>query len=149
MAEQPIPIELRDVREESELRRCHRLVRELRPHLDEDGFVARVEAQRADGFHLLVAWSEDQPVGAVGYRFGAKLAWGEHCYVDDLIVDPTRRSRGVGHALMAEVRRRAIERGCEELHLDSRRERSDAHRFYEREGLAPASLHFRQRLRGT
>lgn len=140
-------IELDEPKDADALRRCYRLVRELRPHLDEDAFVVRVLAQREQGYRLLVASRGGTPIGAVGFRFGSNLAWGHYCYVDDLVVDATSRSQGVGRALLAAVREQAVEAECDELHLDSGRSRHDAHRFYEREGLEAASLHFRQRLR--
>lgn len=140
-------IELREASTAPDLARCFRLVRELRPHLDEASFAARIADQRESGYHLLVAWSGDEPVGAAGYRFGTNLAWGRYCYVDDLVVRSTSRSRGIGRLLLDAVREAAQAVNCDELHLDSGRSRTDAHRFYERAGLDAASLHFKQRLR--
>ena len=40
----------------------------------------------------------------------------------------------------------ARSQGCGQLHLDSGTERTDAHRFYEREGFCASSLHFRREL---
>jgi hypothetical protein len=36
----------------------------------------------------------------------------------------------------------ATKRGCLQLHLDAGVQRSEAHRFYEREGMTMAGLHF-------
>ena len=36
--------------------------------------------------------------------------------------------------------------GAGQLHLDSGKQRAEAHRFYEREGLEVSSLHFKRSL---
>jgi GNAT superfamily N-acetyltransferase len=54
--------------------------------------------------------------------------------VEDLAVDPERRSRGAGKALLDAAKEWARERGATHLELDSGTARTDAHRFYEREG---------------
>ena len=61
-------------------------------------------------------------------RFGAR------CWVEDLVVDPERRSRGTGKALLDAAKDWARDHGATHLELDSGMARTDAHRFYEREG---------------
>jgi hypothetical protein len=36
--------------------------------------------------------------------------------------------------------------GCEQMHLDSGIQRTEAHRFYQREGMTMASLHFVEKI---
>ena len=48
-------------------------------------------------------------------------------------MDPGLRSRGTGKALLDAAKDWARERGATHLELDSGVERTDAHRFYERE----------------
>jgi GNAT superfamily N-acetyltransferase len=52
-------------------------------------------------------------------------------WVPDLIVDEERRGSGIGGALLEEAERRARERRCWALTLESAHWRKDAHRFYE------------------
>ncbi len=70
------------------------------------------------------------------------VRYGYRAWVEDLAVDPERRSRGVGAALLAAARGWARERGATHLELDSAEARVDAHRFYEREGAAYRSISF-------
>ena len=60
----------------------------------------------------------------------------------DLAVDPDLRSRGIGATLLAAARQWAAGRGASHLELDSAETRTDAHRFYEREGAADRSICF-------
>jgi GNAT superfamily N-acetyltransferase len=77
------------------------------------------------------------------WRRSELLQWGRHLYVDDLVTVPTERSNGFGSALLTWLKRYGKDAGCSQFHLDSAAHRKDTHRFYEREGLVPASLHFR------
>ena len=70
------------------------------------------------------------------------VRYGQRAWVEDLAVDPEQRSRGVGKALLDAAREWASERGATHLELDSGDARTDAHRFYEREGPAWTSRCF-------
>ena len=61
------------------------------------------------------------------------VRFGTRCWVEDLVVDPALRSRGTGKALLDAAKDWAGGRGATHLELDSGVERTDAHRFYERE----------------
>jgi len=61
------------------------------------------------------------------------VRFGLRCWVEDLAVDPSCRSLGIGKALFDAVKRWAKERGATHLELDTGVARADAHRFYERE----------------
>src|SRR5687767_1980593 len=75
----------------------------LRPHVgDAAAMVARVDAQRADGYRVVASFEpgEREAAAAAGFRVGENLAWGRHLYVDDLSTLPERRGGGHGAALM-------------------------------------------------
>lgn len=89
----------------------------------------------ADTGTVLVAEADDGALAGLctvtldlrSVRFGLR-AW-----VEDLAVDPARRSCGIGKALLDAAKAWARERGATHLELDSNDTRIDAHRFYERE----------------
>lgn len=70
------------------------------------------------------------------------MAWGRFLYVDDLVTLAEHRSKGYGATLLSWLRQQAAKEGCAQMHLDSGTQRQQAHRFYEREGMAMASFHF-------
>ena len=70
------------------------------------------------------------------------VRFGRRAWVEDLAVDPERRSQGIGKALLDAAKDWAREHGCSHLELDSAETRKDAHRFYEREGAAYRSFSF-------
>ena len=61
------------------------------------------------------------------------IRFGPRCWVEDLAVDPARRSAGTGKALLDAAKAWARERGATHLELDTGLARTDAQRFYERE----------------
>jgi GNAT superfamily N-acetyltransferase len=74
------------------------------------------------------------------------VRFGQRAWVEDLAVDPRRRSRGVGKALLDAAKAWAREHGASHLELDSGDARHDAHRFYERERPSWTSRSFGWRL---
>jgi GNAT superfamily N-acetyltransferase len=70
------------------------------------------------------------------------VRFGRRCWIEDLAVDPERRSRGVGTALLDAAKDWARERRATHLELDSGEARADAHRFYEREQPSYRSICF-------
>lgn len=61
------------------------------------------------------------------------VRFGQRAFVEDLAVDPSRRSQGHGKALLDAAKEWADSNGAAHLELDSADARTDAHRFYERE----------------
>src|SRR4051812_37945396 len=96
------------------------VMRQLRPHLDEESYLAAVARMRAsDGFRVAAA-SVDGAIGAVaGFRTMEMLYCGSILYIDDLVTDEAMRSKGLGTALLDWLTREAQARGCGQVHLDS------------------------------
>jgi GNAT superfamily N-acetyltransferase len=83
---------------------------------------------------VLVAAHDGELAGfCTAYQDLHSVRFGYRAWVEDLAVDPERRSAGVGKALLDAAKDWARERGATHLELDSSDARADAHRFYERE----------------
>ena len=64
----------------------------------------------------IVAESEDGPVGfAVFFANFSTFLGRSGIYLEDLYVRPELRGQGIGKRLLAEVAKRAVERGCQRL----------------------------------
>lgn len=130
-----------------EIRRCHSVMRELRPLFQEpDQFVERVLRQQKEGYQLAFVDSEGEVCAVAGYRFLESLFSGKFLYVDDLITRESDRSRGFGGQLLDWLVKQAREHGCENLELDSGVQRFDAHRFYFSRRMSISSYHFRIKI---
>jgi len=133
---------------DAEIEACYPVMRELRPHVDPDDFLPRVRRQEEAGYRLAFLDDGKGVAAVAGCRIGENLAWGRFLYIDDLVTLPASRSRGHGARLLHWLRDFAEREGCGQIHLDSGAEKKSAHRFYEREGMAPAGIHFVQNTPG-
>ena len=123
------------------------VMRQLRPHLPLDEYVARVRRMMESDGYRLAALEEDGEVRAVaGYRYMTMLYCGRLLYLDDFVTDERVRSRGYGRRLLDWLKAEGRAHGCAELQLISRVTREQAHRFYFREGLGIECFQFRTAL---
>ncbi len=129
-----------------DIMRCFPVMAHLRPHLIAEEFVERVKAQQAEGYLLAYLVDEGGAVAVAGFRVMEMLASGRTLYVDDLVTDESRRSRGHGKVLMDWLQAYAREAGCETFSLDSGTHRQEAHAFYFRERMRVTSFHFAKKL---
>lgn len=112
---------------EHELEDVYPVVAELRTHLDREDFVIAVRRQAETGYELWGAFEGRALVGAIGFRVAHTLARGAHVHVDDLVVTESRRSGGIGRALLELAEKEARRHGFDCVYLDSRQ---DALPFY-------------------
>jgi GNAT superfamily N-acetyltransferase len=130
-----------------DIQRCFPVMAQLRPHLGEAEFVARVERQQRDGYHLAFLTDKKKVKAAAGYRFSESLSWGKFMYVDDLVTAEKFRSQGHGQRLFKWLVNEAKARNCDQLHLDSGVQRFGAHRFYLASRMDIIAHHFTMKLR--
>lgn len=118
-------------------------IKQLRPHLIEADFLAKVKRMQATyGYHLAAVIEGDEVKAAAGYRVTESLAWGKYLYVDDLITEEGSRRKGYAKTLWDWLMDEAKINNCEQFHLDSGVHRFDAHRFYLKGGLDITCHHF-------
>jgi GNAT superfamily N-acetyltransferase len=128
---------------DADIARCFPVMYQLRPHLVEAEFVARVRQQQAEKFQLAFAADAAGVVRSVaGFRVMELLVSGRTLYVDDLVTDSAVRSQGYGDKLFDWLVAHARTCGCAMFSLDSGTQRVDAHRFYLRKRMKIASFHF-------
>ncbi len=128
---------------EVEIRLCHRVMQQLRPHLtEEQAFVEQVQRQLAEGYHLAYSQNRGEVKALAGFRFLEFLAWGKVLYIDDLITDSEIRRSGHGGKLLKWVIAQAKKVKCDQVHLDSGPQRHDAHRLYLNHGFKIIGHHF-------
>jgi GNAT superfamily N-acetyltransferase len=126
---------------------CFPVMKELRPELSDDTFLARVRLQMKEGYRLVFAVDKAGiPRAVAGFRILHTLFAERMLYVDDLVSAKAVRGRGFGHRLMEWLIDRAGKEGCDEVDLDSGTHRHQAHGFYFRQGFVISSYHFRRAL---
>jgi GNAT superfamily N-acetyltransferase len=119
--------------------------RQLRPHLPAD-YAGRMKEVFASGAEMAVAVEEGRVAGITVFRVVEKTFSGRELYCDDLVTDETRRSGGVGAALIEYMVRESRARGVDTFALDSGVQRAQAHKFYFREGMTVGAFHFTRKI---
>lgn len=137
-----IQADIRELHDAQALRDAWPVVAELRPHLDEASFVARVAEQRAEGYRAIALFEATGCVAFAGFRLASMLARGRAMYVDDLVTAGGTRSRGHGSQMLRWLVDESRRLRCERLHLDSGVQRHQGHRFYLRHGFDISAHHF-------
>lgn len=132
-----------------EIINCFDVMSELRTHLVKDVFLDTVRAQEAEGFRLAYIEEQGRVVAVAGYRVCSNLFMGKHLYVDDLVTRDSSRSLGFGEKMIQWLRNVAKSENCNYFHLDSGTARTQAHKFYFKQGLTIASFHFSEQLNGS
>ncbi len=137
---------IKQIHSAEEIRAAYETYRHLRPHLNEDDFVAQVLRQMTIGFQVFVIEEAGRVMSVIGFRMQEHLAWGKIIYIDDLISHPDARGKGYASQLLEHVEAIAIENQCKALHLDSGYQRNAAHRLYVNHGYILDCHHFALRL---
>jgi len=128
---------------DEEILATREVMRQLRPNVPYDEYLATVARMKeADGYQLAALYDNETVRAVAGYRIMEMLYCGKIMYVDDLNTDERYRSKGYGKALMDWLKAEARTQGCGQLHLDSGVQREQTHRFYFREGLTINCYHF-------
>jgi GNAT superfamily N-acetyltransferase len=118
------------------------VLRELRPLLTPQSLKVIYAEGHPQGLRFTGAYVDGACLGVAGWRIVATTFCRRKLTVDDLVVGAAARSKGIGHALLAEFQQRARSADCRLLDLDSATHRTDAHRFYTRERLSIGAFHF-------
>ena len=128
------------------LTRAEAVHRQLRGGLPAD-YAGRLRVVFTNGVRMSVATEGEAVRGVALWRVIENTYEGRRLYVDDLVSDEAHRSRGVGKALLRHLESLARNMKCDVLALDSGTQRTDAHRFYFREGMVIPSFSFRKVLK--
>jgi len=132
--------------EQKWLARAEPVHRQLRDGLPTD-YTGRLRAVFASGARMSVATEAAAVRGVALWRLIENTYEGRRLYIDDLVTDEAHRSRGIGRTLLQHLEQYARNMQCDVLALDSGTQRTDAHRFYFREGLVIPAFCFRKDLK--
>jgi GNAT superfamily N-acetyltransferase len=119
------------------------VMRQLRPHLDAESYLAAVLRLRAErDFRLARMRVDGEVVAVAGLRFGEWLHGGRYLEIEDFVTSDGSRSQGHGSAFFDWIAALARDAGCRHLRLLSGVQREAAHRFYRRKGMSLDAYYF-------
>jgi ribosomal protein S18 acetylase RimI-like enzyme len=121
-------------------------MRELRPHVAPETFLARVQQQQKENFQLAFLEHNGEVRAVAGFRIMEMLFSGRTCYIDDLVTKSADRSLGFGSQLFDWLVKHAEQQRCDYFTLDSGVQRFAAHRFYLQRRMEISAHHFSLKL---
>jgi GNAT superfamily N-acetyltransferase len=87
---------------------------------------------------VIFAYSDDQPVGfAVYFQTFSTFIGRPGIYLEDLFIEPARRSKGIGTALLIYLAQLTVQRGCARLSWAVLDWNQPAIQFYRKLGAVP------------
>lgn len=100
-----------------------------------------------DRYACLVCVTDDRIVGFLNMRFEEQLHHTARiAEILEFSVRTSERSRGIGKDLFIAACALAKENGCEQIEAASNQKRTDAHRFYMREGMQNSHYKLTEKL---
>lgn len=113
-----------------------------------DGAEEALEKQLKDETcDILVAKINDQVIAtAVLYYIGVAIRSSHYALLEGLVVDKSQRGKGVGTEFFKKCIDTAKSKGCYKIIFTSGSDRTDAHKFYEKNGFVKWGLEFRMDL---
>lgn len=118
------------------------IIRHLYPNISGDKYKAYLETMLPHNYTQVVVYDGEECVGLSGLWYGIKLWCGKYMEIDNFIVHPDHRSKGIGKLLTDYVNQKATDLDCTMIVLDAYTGNFTAHRFYYNQGYNPRGFHF-------
>ena len=93
-------------------------------------------------YKQVIIKENNETVGLAGFWIASKLWCGRYLELDNVIVHPNHRSKGIGKILTNYLVDKAIENDCTMVVLDAYTTNFAAHKFYINHGFVPKGFHF-------
>jgi len=117
-------------------------IRFLYPNISEEKYEAYLSQMVPHNYTQIGVFEEQQCLGITGCWSATKLWTGKYLEIDNFVVHPDYRSKGIGKLLTDYIEQKANSLECSSIVLDAFTGNFGAHRFYYNQGYAPKGFHF-------
>jgi GNAT superfamily N-acetyltransferase len=118
------------------------IIKFLYPNMTIERYQGFLEDMIPKSYKQLAVFEGDSCIGLTGFWFGTKLWTGKYLEIDNFIVHPKYRKKGIGKLLTQFINEKAKELKCTCIVLDAFTGNFEAHRFYYNQGYVPRGFHF-------
>jgi ribosomal protein S18 acetylase RimI-like enzyme len=114
----------------------------LYPNMTVETYESYLSTMLPNGYKQVAIFENKQCVGLSGFWYNTKLWTGPYLEIDNFIVHPDHRKKGVGKIITDFIDAKAKELLCSCVVLDAFTGNFPAHRFYYNQGYEPRGFHF-------
>jgi GNAT superfamily N-acetyltransferase len=118
------------------------IIQYLYPKMTIEKYQSFLEEMIPKDYKQVAVFDGETCVGLTGFWFGTKLWTGKYVEIDNFIVHPDHRKKGVGKIISQYIDQKAKQLNCTCIVLDAFTGNFPAHRFYYNQGYAPRGFHF-------
>lgn len=118
------------------------MMKHLYPKFTVEKYESYLQEMIPHNYKQVAVFENEVCVGISGLWSGTKLWSGKYLEIDNFIVHPDHRSKGIGKMMTDYVDQKAKEMNCSMIVLDAFTGNFKAHRFYYNQGYAPRGFHF-------
>ncbi|TCN61156.1 GNAT family N-acetyltransferase [Flavobacterium circumlabens] len=117
-------------------------MRFLYPNLSVEKYEAYLSEMVPHNYIQIGVFEGESCVGITGCWSATKLWTGKYLEIDNFVVNPNHRSKGIGKLLTNYIEEKAMTLECSSIVLDAFTGNFAAHRFYYNQGYGPKGFHF-------
>ena len=117
-------------------------IRFLYPNLSAEKYEKYLSEMIPHNYTQIAVFEKDVCLGITGCWSATKLWTGKYLEIDNFVVRPEHRSKGIGKMLTEYIEQKALDLDCSSIVLDAYTENFAAHRFYYNQGYGPRGFHF-------
>lgn len=122
------------------------IIQQLLPSLTLEAYKQMLPEMIPNGYSQVIVFDGIKYIGISGIWINTKLYSGKYLEMDNVIINQSYRSKGIGKLLCDWCINKAKETNCKNIMLDAYLENEKAHTFYEREGFTKRGYHFIKNL---
>ena len=135
-------IQLRELSTVEEMLENIEVMRFLYPTFTVEKYQSYLTEMIPHNYKQVAVFENEVCVAVSGFWSGTKLWSGKYIEIDNFIVHPDHRSKGLGKMMTDYIDVLAKETGCTMIVLDAFTGNFTAHRFYYNQGYVPKGFHF-------
>lgn len=117
-------------------------IRFLYPTISKEKYQAYLLEMIPHNYTQIGVFEDGICLGITGCWSATKLWTGKYLEIDNFVVHPEYRSKGIGKLMTDYIEQKALEIGCSSIVLDAFTGNFGAHRFYYNQGYVPRGFHF-------
>jgi len=117
-------------------------IRFLYPNLSAEKYEKYLSEMVPHNYTQIAVFENNICLGITGCWSATKLWTGKYLEIDNFVVNPEHRSKGIGKLLTDYIEQKALALDCSSIVLDAFTGNFAAHRFYYNQGYEPKGFHF-------